>query len=250
MALSNSFGAYVIMNILRKECYIGFTKDSFARRWTRHCWGLRCNKHECPALQTAWNADGEDRFVFAELEVITDKASTTEPEQRWMQYYRARGFVLYNEIHNGYTPSPATRAKLRAARKGFRPTAGIEARMKDWDVLTPDGEVLHIHNLSAFCREHALDISAMHKVLTHQRGSCKGYRAPADQPRVLSGELQPLPTPEALAAQLVCPICGQPKRRPSATCRACYQASDRFREHLCRIAPAGNLAANKVRWGH
>lgn len=49
----------------------------------------------------------------------------------------------------------------------------------------------------------------------------------------------------------VCPNCGRKnKSRSSELCRECYLKSDKFREHLKRIAPLGNKAANIARWGN
>ncbi len=249
MGKSNSFGVYVIMSVLRKECYVGFTKDSFTQRWSRHRWGLRRNKHECPALQAAWNSDGEEHFVFGIVEVITDRSTTTAIEHRWMQHYRDLGLGLYNEVGNGYAPSPAAREKMRASHKGRAPTAAIESITKDWAVLTPAGQIIQVHNLSAFCRERDLTVSALRKVLIGQRPSHKGYRAPADQDGVLSGAIKPSPLRGRLADKMVCPQCGRRKDRHSAMCAVCYRAGDKFHEHLRRIARAGNLAGNKARWG-
>ena len=49
----------------------------------------------------------------------------------------------------------------------------------------------------------------------------------------------------------VCPNCGRKnKSKKSELCRECYLKSDKFREHLKRIAPLGGKAGNIARWGN
>lgn len=47
-----------------------------------------------------------------------------------------------------------------------------------------------------------------------------------------------------------CPVCGELKmtNKGALSCRDCYLKSDRFHDHLVKIAPAGNKKANQVRW--
>ncbi len=47
-----------------------------------------------------------------------------------------------------------------------------------------------------------------------------------------------------------CPQCGKPMVVSSKRCQSCYMASEQFHDHLKEIAPKGNKAANKARWGH
>lgn len=49
----------------------------------------------------------------------------------------------------------------------------------------------------------------------------------------------------------VCPNCGRKnKSKKSELCRECYLKSDKFYEHLMRIAPLGGKAGNIARWGN
>lgn len=48
-----------------------------------------------------------------------------------------------------------------------------------------------------------------------------------------------------------CPLCGSITMvRKVGLCRECYLKSEDFHQHLIDIAPTGNKAANKKRWGH
>jgi len=49
----------------------------------------------------------------------------------------------------------------------------------------------------------------------------------------------------------ICPNCGRKnKSKKSELCRECYLKSDKFQEHLRRIAPLGGKAGNIARWGN
>lgn len=48
----------------------------------------------------------------------------------------------------------------------------------------------------------------------------------------------------------ICPVCNENTMcKTSDMCRDCYLESDKFHNHLKRIAPMGNKAGNKARWG-
>lgn len=49
-----------------------------------------------------------------------------------------------------------------------------------------------------------------------------------------------------------CNVCGELKRKnkEGEMCQDCYIKSDKFYEHLKKIAPIGNKAGNKARWGY
>lgn len=73
---------------------------------------------------------------------------------------------------------PEHRAKAIAALRANQPDVearrrGALARSGDWEVTTPDGEVIIVRNLSGFCREHGLsrgNIGGPYK-------TSKGYKA-------------------------------------------------------------------------
>lgn len=47
---------------------------------------------------------------------------------------------------------------------------------KVWSVLSPQGDVLNITNLSKFCKEAGLNTSSMYEVMSGKRKSHKGFR--------------------------------------------------------------------------
>ena len=135
-------------------------------------------------------------------------------------------------VHKGYT---------NVNELATLPTRRWHQRDETWSLREPDGTVMEVTNLSAYAREHALDISALRKAILGLRPSYKGYTCPANPAPV-----PPAPKPKRL---FVCPQCGKPKYRYAALCRTCFLASDRFHEHLRANAAAANRAANVARWG-
>jgi group I intron endonuclease len=79
---------------------------------------------------------------------------------------------------------PAELLEQRASKVRGKPlhpsvrAAQIESAIRTWRITTPDGEVLVIRNLSAFCRERGLTMGCMHDVAMGRQksGHHKGYR--------------------------------------------------------------------------
>lgn len=46
---------------------------------------------------------------------------------------------------------------------------------RDWKVVTPDGEILYIHNMSEFCRKHNLPKSSMTYSHKNKKPTADGY---------------------------------------------------------------------------
>lgn len=70
-----------------------------------------------------------------------------------------------------------SKAKLRAAalqEDALR--KNIEAKQKEWIVITPEGEELEVVNLSDFCKERGLDRSKMYLVAAGERNHHKKYK--------------------------------------------------------------------------
>lgn len=91
----NLCGVYAIINKISKTSYIGSTKMSFMIRLTHHLGRLRVNLHKNKHLQNAWNKYGEENFIFEIIE-ITDKYTTLEKEQIWIDKHRELNLKLYN----------------------------------------------------------------------------------------------------------------------------------------------------------
>jgi len=76
---------------------------------------------------------------------------------------------------SGKTRSEETRAKISRAMTGI--VGAAKATSRHWLVTTPDGEVLHIHGLTQFCRERGLDQGNLSAVACGRQSHHKGYTA-------------------------------------------------------------------------
>jgi len=119
-------GIYYIQNICNGKIYIG-SAVAIIERWRVHKHLLRQGKHYNRHLQSAWDKDGEDSFVFGIVEVTGNKDDLLGMEQRWINHYKS-----FND-KNGYNILPIagsrlgtkhskeTRKKLSESHKGQRP---------------------------------------------------------------------------------------------------------------------------------
>lgn len=142
-------GIYQIHNIVSGGRYYGKAVD-LARRWRRHRYDLKADKHFNPHLQRAWNRYGAGSFVFSVVELCATE-ELPEKEQmllrRWVGLSRCYNTSLtsdnpmqgrkhsaetrqkMSQSHKGKTVSEGTREKMSAAKKGITLTeAQIEAR--------------------------------------------------------------------------------------------------------------------------
>lgn len=81
------------------------------------------------------------------------------------------------EKARGRSPSQETREKLRiAALQEDALRKNIEAKQKEWIVITPEGEELEVVNLSDFCKERGLSRSKMYNVAAGKASHHKHYK--------------------------------------------------------------------------
>lgn len=84
-----------------------------------------------------------------------------------------------------------TRQKISNAMKGNKNFYGkkcspehrqklAEAKAREWQVQTPQGEVVNVVNLRAFCLENNLHPSAMSRVMNGKSPHHKGFRLPSE----------------------------------------------------------------------
>lgn len=81
------------------------------------------------------------------------------------------------EKARGRRHTEESKAKLRAAalqEDALR--KNIEAKQKEWIVITPEGEELEVVNLSDFCKERGLNRSKMYSVAAGERNHHKHYK--------------------------------------------------------------------------
>jgi len=70
--------------------------------------------------------------------------------------------------------------KIKNANRGKRPSkvtnlAAIKSNQKSYKIVSPDGEIVSITNLSKFCRENNLHLSKMNQVANNKRNTYRGW---------------------------------------------------------------------------
>ena len=110
-------GVYQIVNVLNGKCYVGSSKDVYARMY-EHRRLLRNGKHHSVALQRSWRKYGEDKFIFRMVEEV-ELSSLISSEQHWLSMLIGH----YNMCpvagsRLGVKHTLETRRKLSAARLG------------------------------------------------------------------------------------------------------------------------------------
>ena len=95
-------GIYKIINIKNNKFYVG-SAVNFSRRKTRHFSELRNNKHNNKHLQAAWDKYGENAFIFAIVEEVTDKHALLAAENVWLREHVGKDYC-YNIGVNATAP--------------------------------------------------------------------------------------------------------------------------------------------------
>lgn len=137
-------GIYQIRNLKTDKVYVG-SAISFSKRWNRHKYDLRNQKHHSQHLQNSWNKHNEENFVFEILEECS-REQLIEREQYWLDktqsYCCKRGYNIcplaksslgrkFSEDHKrklsearrkrvGFVLSKTTKEKLRLAHTGLK----------------------------------------------------------------------------------------------------------------------------------
>ena len=98
-------GIYQIRNLVNWKVYIGSSKD-ILYRWAHHKSNLRHNHHDNPHLQSSWNKNGEEDFVF-EIVEKTSLSNLLCLEQRYLDNVIRWGFD-YNICRKANVPPDLT----------------------------------------------------------------------------------------------------------------------------------------------
>jgi hypothetical protein len=85
-----------------------------------------------------------------------------------------------SKSHMGLHPTQVTRQKMSLSHTGVSQTkshreAATESRRKHWDFISPSGEMIHIYDLTQFCREKDLHPGLMGLVFRGRRRTHKGW---------------------------------------------------------------------------
>ncbi len=90
-------GIYIIKCLQEDKVYIGSSKD-ISRRWINHKTALNNERHGNYELQLAWDAYGDESFIFDILEETEDIVIR---EQSWLNTYKG---LLYNSSNSAWNP--------------------------------------------------------------------------------------------------------------------------------------------------
>lgn len=193
-------GIYLIKSLIQNKVYIGKTKNFVKRRWT-HLNELNKGIHKNYYLQKSWNKYGKDNFIF-EFIKATNLENLCKEEIEFIIEYNSfipNGFNLTKGGEGGTMPpeiiekvriknlgkkrSQKTKDLISAGNKGRKRT--IEQRLnlskifkgrkshfatfnftkaKDYIFVSPEKEIVKIHNLSNFCKSNNLNKGRMAQV--------------------------------------------------------------------------------------
>lgn len=110
------------------------------------------------------------RKLYRSVRNYLNHESTRQKAREWGYKSKAEGIGVH---------APEYKAKLAEHNKRIRQilteTIGSSSS-KYWIVHSPEGEVFHIRNLRAFCREHGLTRSPMHYTSRKPGKTFRGWR--------------------------------------------------------------------------
>lgn len=191
---------YRIVNTKTGMSYIGQTRNGLARRKSEHLSRLAAGERD-HALYEAMRRDGVETFKF---EVICHALSVDHLDEleRTLVAQHKTYTAGYNMTPGGEGVSDGARAKISAKLKGrdvsswisktwesrrrngtdkldmsqYVPSGEANSRAKSYLIETPQGRLLAITGLKAFCREHGLTPKAMYDTLNGVQAHHKGYK--------------------------------------------------------------------------
>lgn len=99
-------GIYKIINVVNNKFYVG-SAVNFAKRKTKHWSLLRGCRHPNKHLQAAWNKYGEQSFIFAIVEELSEAADLLAAENVWLKYHVGKSYC-YNKALDATAPGIGT----------------------------------------------------------------------------------------------------------------------------------------------
>ena len=199
--LSIKSGIYLIQNILTQSIYIGQAQN-IRYRCRKHREALLKNKHRNSKLQNSVNKYGISAFEFYVVEECLIEDLDTH-EQEWLDLVRleyplehiynlcfepntTRGYKFTKEQRVAQSERLRNKVIGDSARKNY----GISSKLKwqqgkmkpkikkEFDIITPEGNLIHVIGLSDFAAQHNLSAGSLHMVITGKLKQYKGYTIP------------------------------------------------------------------------
>lgn len=221
-------GVYCIKNTVTGKRYIGSSKD-IRYRLRKHRAVLRRGDHHSDHLQRSWNKHGPKAFEFRII-AHYDRCDLEAAEQFWIDWFeswkREKGYNIRQHVSMLLPPSAETRAKMSAAKKGYKPTDAARINMS----LAQRGRVATPETRRKVSLARLNDSPAMHRKRADAR-MAKGWKHTDDSRKKMSeSQKRRVITPEA-------------KREAARKISASHKALQRHGEK----APAHKLTESQVR---
>jgi len=145
-------GIYIIENTKNGKVYIGQVgqdkNTNFTTRFNNHYKSLNRGKHKNKHLQSAWNQDGEENFIFDILEIVDNKDVLNKREKFWVEYYESNNREFgYNKTKGGdckskeYVFTPKDRQKLSKKMKEVMNNPEVRAKISKNNAMKNNPEV-------------------------------------------------------------------------------------------------------------
>lgn len=206
---------YLIKNNINNKKYVGQTIQDINLRFKRHCDKSKSNMSMpiCKAIQKYGKENFSIKILCFcnSLELLNEMEKyycyllkTFSPNGYNLKAGNGKGALsqeLKNKIslgnknkiisletkyklsesHKGYKVSQATKDKLSKINKGKRGSdlcyqRSIEASSKEYDMISPNGEIIHIKNMAEFCKNNKLSKNKMCSVNTGKLKTYKGWK--------------------------------------------------------------------------
>ncbi len=131
-------GIYSITSDKGKR-YIGSTKKSFQGRFKTHFEKLRSSNHMNEHLQSSWNKNGSNYFVFEILEILIDNFE--EREGYWIEFYeswdRLKGYNIIRNPMIAPSQDETVRKRISNTLKRKYKSGEIKLNKSNWKPGTP-----------------------------------------------------------------------------------------------------------------
>ena len=196
-------GVYLMTCLANGKIYIGSSVD-IVKRYHEHMSGLRNGRHHSRYMMRSWVKYGDEQFTFSVLETCHE-SKVLEREQWYLDTFRPYDPTIgFNnsqtaESNAGFKMSEESKERIRQSAKNKPPMTertkegirqswvengakwtqdSINRRGISFDIRSPSGEVVHVHGLKRFARQHGLDRSQLTRLLKGEHQEVKGWTLP------------------------------------------------------------------------
>jgi group I intron endonuclease len=139
--------------------YIGQTRKELKERIRQHKNSCFSNKHKDIKFYNAIKKYGWENFIWRVIEE-GDIDIWNFREIYWIE--------KYNTYRDGYNLT-----------EGGNNRIVYEPRCKDFELMSPEGEIIKGKNIRKFCKENGLNPSNITNLLSGKGKSCKGWKLPS-----------------------------------------------------------------------